>query len=145
MVDVYLPKKGIEGRLEPAEIALHALPDNVEVLHLMENELIEQITHLDRSNREMMDFDPNGEDMDLTEACVENSLVIREKTERLNEIKNKINKVGCNCAKHSSDNPNLDHLIAHNETAINNRTQTTTDTSIVQNETEEAISEGLHL
>lgn len=46
MVDVYLPKKGISGRMDADEIVLHALPDNVEVLHLMEHELTQQIIHL---------------------------------------------------------------------------------------------------
>lgn len=66
----------------------------------------------------MMEFDPEGEDMDLTEACLENATLVMEKQQKLEDVKRKIDTIGCNCAKHSHS-LNVDHLVAHNVTALN--------------------------
>lgn len=64
--------------------------DNPEILLEELKELQNQVFHLKRSNDEMHEVDPNGQDVDFQEAISENKVVILKLMLREQEIKNKL-------------------------------------------------------
>ncbi|KAL9651830.1 hypothetical protein ABK040_000178 [Willaertia magna] len=61
------------------------------------NDLTLKIFHLERSNKEMLEMDPKGEDIDLVEAIIENENVIFKYKKRLEIIKERLSKLQINC------------------------------------------------
>lgn len=49
--------------------------------------LEDSVFHLKRSNEEMMEYDPEGLDSDLTEACVENLQIISRKEIQIAKVR----------------------------------------------------------
>ncbi|GAB64819.1 hypothetical protein PCYB_032310 [Plasmodium cynomolgi strain B] len=89
MVEIRLKTKhtSCEFHLDFNEVKL---PDDVNILKDLEQEIQNSIYHLRRSNDEIKKFDPEGADQDLLMALNENRFSLCKKEERLRIIKDKI-------------------------------------------------------
>lgn len=61
------------------------------------DELMHSITHLVASNKEMVAIDPDQLDFDLVQAITENAVIITKRQQRVNEITQKLPRLGDNC------------------------------------------------
>ncbi|KAL8424477.1 hypothetical protein Efla_003502 [Eimeria flavescens] len=66
------------------------LPDDLGVLEAAAKEIENAISHLKRSNKEIQDFDPHGEDPELLDAIEENIVALQRKEERLQTVREKM-------------------------------------------------------
>ncbi|OEH74685.1 hypothetical protein cyc_03368 [Cyclospora cayetanensis] len=66
------------------------LPDDLGILEDAAKEIENAISHLKRSNREIQEFDPNGEDPDLVDAIAGNVVALEKKEERLKHIRDRM-------------------------------------------------------
>ncbi|EUD65223.1 hypothetical protein C922_04352 [Plasmodium inui San Antonio 1] len=89
MVDIRLKTKhtSCQFHLDFNEVKL---PDDVNILKDLEQEIQNSIYHLRRSNDEIKEFDPEGADQDLLMALNENRFSLCRKEERLRIIQDKI-------------------------------------------------------
>ncbi|SCM19465.1 conserved Plasmodium protein, unknown function [Plasmodium chabaudi adami] len=96
MVEIRLKKNNsvCEFRLDFNEIKL---PDDVNILKDLEKETENSIYHLKRSNEEIKEFDPEGNDKDLFLALNENKFALSRKEERLRLIRSKIQNIESLC------------------------------------------------
>ncbi|CAK0869268.1 unnamed protein product [Prorocentrum cordatum] len=85
MVEVYIPEKGIAGRLDLARRQADEddLPDDLLLLRELEDHESRAISHLERSNRELAEALEADDDPDFREAIAENVQVLRQKRERV--------------------------------------------------------------
>ncbi|ETB58421.1 hypothetical protein YYC_04026 [Plasmodium yoelii 17X] len=96
MVEIRLKKNNsvCEFRLDFNEIKL---PDDINILKDLEKETENSIYHLKRSNEEIKEFDPEGNDEDLFLALNENKFALSRKEERLRLIRSKIQNIESLC------------------------------------------------
>eukprot|EP00928_Gymnodinium_smaydae_P056354 TRINITY_DN39747_c0_g1_i1.p1 TRINITY_DN39747_c0_g1~~TRINITY_DN39747_c0_g1_i1.p1 ORF type:complete len:161 (-),score=48.52 TRINITY_DN39747_c0_g1_i1:52-474(-) len=94
MVEIYIPAKGICGRLEPpCRSDDDELPDDLEALMDIEALELRQIHHLERSNVELLELLECEEDKDFREAVDENRHVLRRKGQRLAAVQERIKQI----------------------------------------------------
>ncbi|CAK0869266.1 unnamed protein product [Prorocentrum cordatum] len=98
MVEVYIPEKGIAGRLDLARRQADEddLPDDLLLLRELEDHESRAISHLERSNRELAEALEADDDPDFREAIAENVQVLRQKRERVAKVLAKIREIAPN-------------------------------------------------
>jgi len=107
MVSIYIPpdRRADRRRDETSASAADAgvisnLPDDIHLLTLMEAEVDNFMHHLERSNRELAEADPDGQDSDFQTAIKENVETMGRKSDLLASIRQKIAKLEASCSAH---------------------------------------------
>lgn len=114
MVEVYIHGKGYFATPSDTE---EKIPDSPEELKAAIDEIDNAIAHLERSNKEMQQFDPDGRDPDLVQAIHENVDAMAIKRDRRQRYEDKLRELCPNicsvkedpaaAASSSSDQPGL--------------------------------------
>jgi len=73
--------------------------------HFEIKEITNKIFHLERSNREMKEIDPEGQDEDLVIAVSENLVVLEKFRKRLDLINERLAQLQLNCLKIDTSAP----------------------------------------
>lgn len=91
MVEISVPRLGVQGRLEPQKSdRTQPLPDHPELLAALGRTEATSIRHLERSNKELVAALEVCEDSDFRTALEENAKILKAKYARLTEISAKL-------------------------------------------------------
>eukprot|EP01071_Lankesteria_metandrocarpae_P008185 Lankesteria_metandrocarpae@DN4896_c0_g1_i2.p1 len=94
MVEVFVPGKGWSSLYTGGSTKSESLPNDLESLVRLKEELESRKFHLDRSNKEMLIFDSSGEDAELQDAIKENNAILVETERRIDMVDTKIKERG---------------------------------------------------
>lgn len=80
----------------PSAPSLSNTPNSPQ-LHRERDELVQSITHLIASNKEILAIDPDRQDSDLVQAVTENIAIIAKRQRRVNDISQKLSRLDNSC------------------------------------------------